>query len=99
MEQANETTPSRPARPAPDRPYRSAGEELLKIREKGRGGKLTQHALGKLLGYSDTSANATVSKLENGSACPTAHALARLHVLDPEGTGRLLSALAKDIGA
>jgi hypothetical protein len=53
--------------------------------------------MGRLLGYSDTSANATVSKLENGSACPTAHALARLYQLDSEGTGRLLAALASDL--
>lgn len=97
MEQA--CTPTLPARPSPVRPYPLTGKALAEIREAQRGGKMTQHALGKVLGYSDTSANATVSKLENGSACPTAHALARLHLLDRDGTAKLLDALAKDIAS
>lgn len=58
----------------------------------------TQHAFGRRLGYADTSANATISKLEAGTSRPTAEVIAGIFAADRVGAVELLTALAEDIG-
>lgn len=95
MEQAPAYDPS----PAPPPVYRLTGAVIRRLR-LALG--MLQHELGVALGYRNSSANTTISKMESGRILPTSVALARLAQLcqasgvEPDAARDLLRAIAAD---
>lgn len=95
MEQPAATPPPRNRRKtAPAGPWASTGAQVRELRHRLG---LTQHDLGVQVGYSASSANATICKVERGMVCLPTDKLAALAQLENyTSASRLLGAVAMD---
>ncbi len=95
MEQPAATPPPRNRRKtAPAGPWASTGAQVRELRHRLG---LTQHDLGVQVGYSASSANATICKVERGMVCLPTDKLAALAQLENyTSASQLLGAVAED---
>lgn len=95
MEQLAVTaSPRNRRKTAPAGPWASTGAQVRELRQRLG---LTQHDLGVRVGYSGSSANATICKVEHGMICLPTDKLAALARLEGyTSASQLLGAVAED---